>query len=50
VSEAGAVHFKGLTALRSLDLLWTKVGDFGAQELRHALPRAKVIFTPIQAR
>jgi internalin A len=50
VSEAGVVHFKKLTDLRFLDLARTKIDNYAAQELRRALPRAKVGFTSIQAR
>jgi hypothetical protein len=50
VGHAGVARLKKLRNLRSLDLAFTKVDDFAAQELRRALPRAKVAFTSIMAR
>ena len=50
VGHAGVAHLKKLRNLRSLDLAFTKLDDFAAQELRRALPRAKVTFTSIMAR
>jgi hypothetical protein len=50
VSVGGLVHLKPLVNLRFVDLSLTKVDDFAAQDLRRALPRAKVGFTSIQAR
>ncbi len=49
VSETGVMHLKTLTNLQLLDCSETNV-DFVAQELRRALPRAKVDFRHIWAR
>ena len=46
IGAAGAQHLVTLTKLRSLDLARTRVDDFVAQDLRRALPKAKIIFTP----
>ncbi len=50
VNGTGMVHLKGLTSLQSLDLQGTKVDDFGAQEVRRALPKVKFSYTHIWAR
>jgi len=47
IGAAGAEHLVKLTKLRSLDLARTRVDDFVAQDLRRALPKAKIIFTPL---
>ncbi len=50
VNGTGMVHLKGLTSLQSLNLRGTKVDDFGAQEVRRALPKVKFSYTHIWAR
>jgi Leucine rich repeat len=47
VGNPGVVHLKKLTSLRSLDVSGTDVDELGARELRRALPRASVLFQPI---
>jgi hypothetical protein len=50
VNGTGIVYLKGLTSLMSLELRGTKVDDFGAQDVRRALPKVKISYTHIWAR
>jgi hypothetical protein len=43
VTDAGLAHLRGLAGLRELDLEETLVTEAGAEDLRQALPTAKVI-------
>jgi hypothetical protein len=49
MSEAGIVHLEKLINLPFLDVSRTKADDFVAQDVRRALPKAKVLFTPLMA-
>jgi hypothetical protein len=49
VTNAGLTHLKGLTSLRTLDLLGTTANDFGAQEIRRAIPGLRVRYELIRA-
>ena len=42
VSDAGLVHLKGLTKLKTLGLERTKVTDAGVAELKQALPKCRI--------
>jgi Leucine Rich repeat len=42
VTDAGLVHLRGLTGLRDLDLSWTAVSEAGVEDLRRALPDARI--------
>jgi hypothetical protein len=47
ISDRGLVHLSGMKRLELLDAAFTQVTVFGAQELRRAVPRAKVVFSSL---
>jgi len=42
VTDAGLVHLRGMNGLRDLDLSWTAVSEAGVEDLRRALPDARI--------
>jgi len=42
VTDAGLVHLKGLTQLRTLNLSLTQITDAGVAELKKSLPKCEI--------
>ena len=43
ITDAGSVHLKGLTKLKGLTLVFTKIIDAGVADLKKALPNCLII-------